>query len=74
VAYLSSGTRASITSASSRLAINLRCLILRRRGRCGQPLGGQIGSPVSLDYYDKVPFKFNGTIEQVHVEYMVTKK
>jgi hypothetical protein len=23
------------------------------------------GSPVSLDYYDKTPFKFNGTIEQV---------
>jgi arylsulfatase len=27
------------------------------------------GSPVSLDYYDKMPFKFNGIIEQVHVEY-----
>ena len=25
---------------------------------------------VSLDYYDKVPFKSNGTIEQVHVEYV----
>jgi hypothetical protein len=35
---------------------------------------GRAGRPVSLDYYDKVPFKFNGTIEQVHVEYMVTKK
>jgi arylsulfatase A-like enzyme len=32
------------------------------------------GSPVSLDYYDKVPFKFNGTIEQVHVEYVTAKK
>jgi hypothetical protein len=25
---------------------------------------------VSLDYSDKAPFKFNGTIEQVHVEYV----
>jgi arylsulfatase A-like enzyme len=32
------------------------------------------GSPVSLDYYDKVPFKFNGTIEQVHVQYVAAKK
>ena len=31
------------------------------------------GSPVSLDYYDKVPFKFNGTIDQVHVEYITAK-
>jgi arylsulfatase A-like enzyme len=37
-------------------------------------IGIALGSPVSLDYYDKVPFKFNGTIEQVHVEYMVAKK
>jgi hypothetical protein len=29
---------------------------------------------VSLDYYDKVPFKFNGTIERVHVEYITAKK
>jgi hypothetical protein len=32
------------------------------------------GSPVSLDYYDKAPFKFNGTIEQVHVEYVTGKE
>jgi arylsulfatase len=32
------------------------------------------GSPVSLDYFDKVPFKFNGTIEQVHVSYVTAKK
>jgi hypothetical protein len=31
------------------------------------------GSPVSLDYYDKVPFKFNGTIERVDVEYLTAK-
>jgi hypothetical protein len=29
---------------------------------------------VSLDYYDKVPFKFNGKIEQVRVEYVTAKK
>jgi hypothetical protein len=28
------------------------------------------GSPVSLDYFDKMPFKFNGTIEQVNVKYV----
>jgi arylsulfatase len=33
-------------------------------------IGIALGSPVSLDYYDKVPFKFNGTIEQVHVTYL----
>ena len=33
-------------------------------------IGIALGSPVSLDYYDKVPFKFNGTIEQVHVMYL----
>ena len=32
-------------------------------------IGIALGSPVSLDYYDKAPFKFNGTIEQVHVKY-----
>ena len=33
-------------------------------------IGMALGSPVSLDYYDKAPFKFNGTIEQVHVKYL----
>jgi hypothetical protein len=32
------------------------------------------GSPASLDCYDKVPFKFNGTIEQVHVVYVTAKE
>jgi arylsulfatase A-like enzyme len=31
------------------------------------------GSPVSLDYFDKAPFKFNGKIEQVQVKYIVVK-
>ena len=33
-------------------------------------IGIALGSPVSLDYYDKAPFKFNGKIEQVHVKYL----
>ncbi|MGB3584100.1 MAG: arylsulfatase [Roseiarcus sp.] len=33
-------------------------------------IGMALGSPVSLDYYDKVPFTFNGKIEQVHVKYL----
>ena len=33
-------------------------------------IGIALGSLVSLDYYDKLPFKFNGTIEQVHVTYL----
>jgi hypothetical protein len=37
-------------------------------------IGIALGSPVSLDYCDKAPFKFNGTIEQVHVEYVTAKQ
>jgi arylsulfatase len=37
-------------------------------------IGIALGSPVSLDYYDKMPFKFNGTIEQLRVEYVTAKK
>jgi arylsulfatase A-like enzyme len=32
-------------------------------------IGIALGSPVSLDYRDKAPFKFNGKIEKVHVNY-----
>jgi arylsulfatase A-like enzyme len=32
-------------------------------------IGTNLGSPVSLDYYDRAPFTFNGTIESVHVRY-----
>ncbi len=31
--------------------------------------GVALGSPVSMDYYDRAPFPFNGTIERVHVRY-----
>ena len=37
-------------------------------------IGVSLGSPVSLDYYDKAPFKFNGTIQNVHVEYKTIAK
>ena len=37
-------------------------------------IGVALGSPVSLDYYDKAPFKFNGTIQSVHVEYKAIAK
>jgi arylsulfatase A-like enzyme len=33
-------------------------------------IGIALGSPVSLDYRGKAPFKFNGTIENVHVRYV----
>jgi len=33
-------------------------------------IGVALGSPVSLDYYDKAPFKFNGTIDRMTVKYV----
>jgi hypothetical protein len=36
-------------------------------------IGIALGSPVALDYCEKAPFKFNGTIEQVHVKYVLPK-
>jgi arylsulfatase len=35
----------------------------------GLDFGIDLGSPVGLEYYDKAPFKFDGKIEQAHVEY-----
>jgi arylsulfatase A-like enzyme len=35
-------------------------------------VGRALGSPVSLDYFDKAPFAFNGTIHQMHVKYLAT--
>ena len=32
-------------------------------------IGTDLGWPVSLDYFDKAPLKFNGKIEQVRVKY-----
>jgi len=36
-------------------------------------IGQALGSPVSLDYREKAPFKFNGKIEKVHVKYIIKK-
>ncbi|MGB7157552.1 MAG: hypothetical protein WBD40_05770 [Tepidisphaeraceae bacterium] len=33
-------------------------------------IGTDLGSPVSLDYFDKAPFKFNGAVAQVRVKYV----
>ncbi len=33
-------------------------------------VGTCLGSPVSLDYYDRAPFPFNGTIDRMSVEYI----
>lgn len=35
-------------------------------------IGTDLGSPVSIDYYDQAPFAFNGKIAQVHVKYLGT--
>ncbi|MBN3521065.1 arylsulfatase [Algoriphagus lutimaris] len=36
-------------------------------------VGIDLGSPVSIDYYDKAPFKFNGTIDEMQVKYTDSK-
>ena len=36
-------------------------------------VGSDLGSPVSLDYYDRAPFKFNGKIEKINISYIETK-
>ena len=51
--------RRAAALASAPLLFSLDCL----------DIGVALGSPVSLDYYDKAPFKFNGTIDQVTVKY-----
>ena len=33
-------------------------------------IGTDLGSPVSLDYFDKAPFTFNGRIDEVRVKYI----
>jgi len=33
-------------------------------------IGTDLGSPVSTDYYDKAPFKFNGDISEMRVKYL----
>jgi arylsulfatase len=36
-------------------------------------LGSDLGSPVSIDYYDSAPFEFNGTLKTTKVWYPKTK-
>jgi len=33
-------------------------------------IGSDLGSPVSIDYFDNAPFKFSGNVEQVKVNYV----
>jgi hypothetical protein len=33
-------------------------------------IGSDLGSPVSVDYYDQAPFKFNGAIETTRIKYL----
>ena len=32
-------------------------------------VGKDLGSLVALDYFDRAPFAFNGTIERIHIAY-----
>ena len=33
-------------------------------------VGVDLGSPVALDYFDRVPFRFNGKIEKINIKYI----
>lgn len=33
-------------------------------------VGSDLGSAVSLDYFDRAPFRFNGKIEKIHISYI----
>ena len=33
-------------------------------------VGMDLGSPVAMDYVDRAPFKFNGTINKIHIRYL----
>ena len=33
-------------------------------------VGMDLGSPVSLDYHERAPFAFDGTIEKIHIQYL----
>ena len=37
-------------------------------------VGADLGSPVSLDYFDRAPFAFNGKIEKIHISYTDVKE
>ena len=33
-------------------------------------VGADLGSPVALDYFDRAPFRFDGKIEKIHIQYI----
>ena len=33
-------------------------------------IGMDLGSPVALDYFERMPFKFNGKIEKMNIKYI----
>ena len=33
-------------------------------------VGKDLGSPVALDYYDRAPFEFSGSIEKIDIKYI----
>ena len=33
-------------------------------------VGVDLGSPVSLDYHERAPFAFNGTIRKIQIRYI----
>ena len=33
-------------------------------------VGVDLGSPVSLDYYDRAPFRFSGKINKIYIKYI----
>ena len=33
-------------------------------------VGVDLGSPVSLDYHERAPFEFDGTIDKIHIQYL----
>ncbi len=37
-------------------------------------MGADLGSPVSLDYFDRAPFRFNGKIEKIQIRYTDEKE
>jgi arylsulfatase len=37
-------------------------------------VGKDLGSPVSLDYFDRAPFAFNGRIHRIHIKYTDKKQ
>ncbi len=37
-------------------------------------IGSDLGSPVSVDYYDEAPFKLDGTVSQMQVNYLSANK